>query len=109
MVYLKKWHKHASSAVVEQADDDNDGDLDLFVGGRVSPRAYPNAPKSYILRNESSLSTVKFIDVTEEVAPALDDLGMVTKAKWINLDGDAFKDLMLVGEWMGPKRSNGNW
>ncbi|WP_339717927.1 VCBS repeat-containing protein, partial [Cyclobacterium amurskyense] len=91
----------ASSAVVEQADYDNDGDLDLFVGGRVSPRAYPNAPKSYILRNESSLSTVKFIDVTEEIAPALDDLGMVTQAKWINLDGDAFKDLMLVGEWMG--------
>ena len=91
----------SSSAVVEPFDFDNDGDLDLFVGGRVSPRAYPNAPKSYILRNESNSSTVKFVDVTQDIAPSLMDLGMVTQAKWIDLDGDSFQDLMIVGEWMG--------
>tara|TARA_R110001592_G_scaffold363281_1_gene683122 strand:- start:67657 stop:71004 length:3348 start_codon:yes stop_codon:yes gene_type:complete len=91
----------ASSAVVVQADYDNDGDLDLFVGGRVSPRAYPNAPKSYILRNDSSPSKIKFVDVTEVIAPTLADLGMVTQAQWVNLDGDSFLDLMIVGEWMG--------
>lgn len=90
-----------SGSVVIASDIDNDGDLDLFVGGRVTPRNYPHAPKSYILRNNSSQGEIRFEDVTEELAPDLLDLGMVTKAKWVDVDGDKKDDLILVGEWMG--------
>lgn len=101
-----------SGSVVIATDIDNDGDLDLFVGGRVTPRNYPHAPKSFILRNSSSEGEIKFEDVTEEVAPDLLDLGMVTKAKWVDVDGDNQQDLILVGEWMGItylKNTNGNF
>ncbi|WP_154859526.1 VCBS repeat-containing protein [Cyclobacterium xiamenense] len=90
-----------SGSVVVASDMDNDGDLDLFVGGRVTPRNYPHAPKSYILKNSSTEAEVKFEDVTEEVAPQLLDLGMVTQASWVDVDGDSMEDLILVGEWMG--------
>ncbi|HSI74505.1 MAG TPA: VCBS repeat-containing protein [Lunatimonas sp.] len=101
-----------SGSVVIAADIDNDGDLDLFVGGRVTPRNYPHAPKNYILINNSSEGEIRFEDVTEEVAPDLLDLGMVTKAKWVDIDGDQQQDLILVGEWMGItylKNMNGNF
>ena len=91
----------ASGSIVVTSDYDNDGDMDLFIGGRVSPRAYPNPPKSYILKNESNSSSIKFIDVTRDIAPSLMDLGMVTQARWIDVDGDSFQDLMIIGEWMG--------
>ncbi|MEX2592919.1 MAG: VCBS repeat-containing protein [Anditalea sp.] len=91
----------ASGSTVIATDVDNDGDIDLFVGGRVTPRNYPSSPKSYLLKNESSSSMIKFVDVTEELAPDLLDLGMVTQAKWIDVDGDAYQDLIIIGEWMG--------
>ncbi|WP_345004792.1 VCBS repeat-containing protein [Snuella lapsa] len=101
-----------SGSTVVASDYDNDGDLDLFVGGRITPRNYPTAPKSYILKNESTSTEVKFIDVTATVAPDLLNLGMVTQAEWLDMDGDSHKDLIIIGEWMGItylKNENGRF
>jgi hypothetical protein len=85
-----------STSTVTAADFDQDGDQDLFVGGRVTPDKFPTAPHSYLLRNEGG----KFLNATEAVCPALKDIGMVTAAIWTDIDEDKLPDLMIVGELM---------
>jgi len=89
-----------SGSVVTAADYDRDGDLDLFVGSRVIPGDYPLPPKSYLLRNDSKNGAVTFTDVTEDVAPVLTDLGLVTSALWTDFNQDDQIDLLVAGEWM---------
>jgi hypothetical protein len=86
----------SSNSVVIAADYDGDGDLDLFVGGRLVPRQYSLPAKSYVLENREGI----FVDVTQEVAPALERVGMVTDALWSDFDNDGKMDLVVVGEWM---------
>ena len=87
----------ASGSVVRPADFDGDGDVDLFVGGRVVPWRYGLAPRSVLLENDG---TGTFSDVTDEAAPGLADVGMVTDAVWADVNGTGAPDLMVVGEWM---------
>ncbi len=91
---------NVSGSKVRASDYDLDGDLDLFVGGRQTPGKYPIAPDSYLLRNDSRNDLIKFSDVTDEVAPVLRSMGMVTDAEWVDIDGDELTDLVIVGEWM---------
>ena len=85
-----------SGACVIPNDFDQDGDLDLFIGGRLTPKSYPEPTSSYILENKNG----KLIDVTPQIAPQLLNVGMVTDAVWDDYDGDGDSDLVLVGEWM---------
>ncbi len=85
-----------SGSCVVAADFDNDQDWDLFVGGRIVPGKFPEVPRSYLLENRQG----KFFDVTEERAPGLAHVGMVSAALWTDPDNDGDMDLMLVGEWM---------
>ncbi|MBK5273039.1 MAG: VCBS repeat-containing protein, partial [Bacteroidia bacterium] len=80
---------------VTAGDFDNDGDLDIFIGGRVS-KTYPTPPKSYLLQNNNGI----FSDVTEKVCPELIAPGMVTGAVWTDIDNDKLPDLVIAGEWM---------
>jgi len=80
------------------ADFDKDGDIDLFRGGGNLPGSYPVSPRSYLLKNENG----KFIDITEQAAPELMNVGMVTSAVWSDFDNDGWIDLIVVGEWMAP-------
>ncbi|MEQ9443033.1 MAG: VCBS repeat-containing protein [Cyclobacteriaceae bacterium] len=86
-----------SGAAVSAGDVDQDGDLDLFVGGRLIPGKYPLSPRSYLLENDG---VGHFQDVTEAMAPALLQPGMVTDAVFTQLNEDDYPDLILAGEWM---------
>ncbi|MAT31996.1 MAG: hypothetical protein CMP29_09425 [Roseibacillus sp.] len=85
-----------SSSVIATADFDRDGDLDLFIGGRGVPGAYPTASSSRLLRNSNG----KFTDVSK-LFPALTEKRIVTGAIWSDADGDGWVDLLVSTEW-GP-------
>jgi len=89
-----------SKSCVRVADFDRDGDLDLFVAGRVEPGNYPKPVSSFIYRNDSGNGTIKFTDITSTIAPALNNVGMVCDATWTDFDNDNWPDLVLCGEWM---------
>nr|WKN40114.1 VCBS repeat-containing protein [Tunicatimonas sp. TK19036] len=90
----------SSGSCVRPADIDQDGDLDLFVGGRITPGRYPETPQSYLLRNDGQ---GHFSVATNEVTPLLSEAGMVTDALWLDVNQDQWPDLIVVGEWMPLK------
>jgi hypothetical protein len=91
---------YTSKSCVKAIDYDQDGRIDLFVGGRVLPGSYPTAVSSRILKNENINGQLRFVDVTKEIAPELVNIGMVTDAAWTDFDNDGKIDLIVTGEWM---------
>lgn len=89
-----------SKSCVKASDFDKDGDLDLFVGGRVLPDRYPEPVSSFLFRNDSKNGQVHFTDVTKEIAPSLQKIGLVCDAVWTDFDNDGKQDLIVTGEWM---------
>ncbi len=91
---------HTSKFCVRAADFDRDGDLDLFVSGRVDPWNYPKPVSSFIYRNDSKGGHIQFTDVTAAVAGDLVNIGMICDGIWTDFDNDGWTDLVLAGEWM---------
>jgi len=87
----------SSGKSITKGDFDNDGDLDIFIGGRIVPGKYPLPATSTLLENRKG----KFINVTEKIAPQLEKLGLVTDATFSDYDSDGDLDILIVGEWMG--------
>ena len=87
----------AMGACVANADYDQDGDQDLFVGSRAVPLQYGMPATSYLLENDGQGN---FTDVTNQVSPRLNNIGMVTDAVWADMDADDDLDLVVVGDWM---------
>ncbi|MEJ7589195.1 MAG: VCBS repeat-containing protein [Ferruginibacter sp.] len=101
-----------SKSCVRAADFDKDGDLDLFIGGRVEPWNYPKPVSSFIYRNETINGVVKFTDVTNLVAKSLNRVGLVCDAVWTDFNNDGWQDIILTGEWMPVsflKNNKGNF
>lgn len=88
--------EYESGSCVSAADFDGDGDLDLFVGGSVVPGQYPQASRSFVLRNDNG----RFKEITAEVNTELASIGLVTAAVWADIDNDSWPDLVVTGEWM---------
>lgn len=93
---------YTSKSCVRAADFDKDGDLDLFIGGRVEPWNFPKPVNSYIYRNDSKDGKIVFTDISAGVAPFLSKIGLVTDAVWTDFDNDEWPDLIITGEWMSP-------
>jgi len=89
-----------SKSCVKAVDVDNDGDLDLFLGGRVLPGKYPLPVSSFIYRNDTKNGEIKFTDVSDIIAPGLKNIGLICDALWTDFDNDGFTDLIIAGEWM---------
>lgn len=87
-------------SVAAPHDFDEDGDIDLFVGGRNISYNYGPDPRSYIYVNDGK---GKFSDATGAMNPALEKPGLVTDAVWVDTDNDSKKELVIVGEWMSPR------
>lgn len=86
-----------NKSCVTAGDVDHDGDLDLFVGGRVVGFHYGQSPESYLLINNGR---GQFSDQTDQRAPALRKAGMLTGAFWSDADKDGDLDLTVAGQWM---------
>ncbi|NNE78008.1 MAG: VCBS repeat-containing protein, partial [Pricia sp.] len=93
----------SSGLDVSACDYDHDGDLDLFLGGRIVPQKYPYPADSYLTETIVGKSGVRFMDVTAEKLPELKGLGLVTASTWVDFDNDGWEDLVVVGEWMPVK------
>ena len=81
-------------------DYDNDGDIDVFIGSRSVVGVYGISPDHLLLENQGDGT---FVNVTERLGYDLKDAGMVTDSKWVDIDGDSKKDLIITSEWDTPK------
>ena len=90
----------SSKLAIAAGDFDQDGDIDLFIGGRGMSGSFPLPSKSYLLRNDTRDGVVHFTDVTDQVCPALRLPGMVTTAVWTDVNNDRYPELLLAGDWM---------
>jgi enediyne biosynthesis protein E4 len=88
----------SSTGPLALADIEGDGDLDLFMGGRVVPGRYPEPASSLLLRGVKG----KWVPDPENMK-ALARIGLVTSAVFSDLNDDAAPDLILACEW-GPLR-----
>jgi hypothetical protein len=86
-----------NASCVTILDYNSDGKDDIFIGARNVPGSYGTIPSSILLENKGRGN---FADITKTVAPDLLTIGMVTDAKWANIDGDNQKELVVVGDWM---------
>jgi enediyne biosynthesis protein E4 len=79
---------------IRPADYDNDGDMDVFIGGRMIAGQYGATPSSFLLTAD------KIGNFKNATPPEMSNIGMVTDALWADANGDKTLDLIVVGEWM---------
>ncbi|MEM9328237.1 MAG: VCBS repeat-containing protein, partial [Bacteroidota bacterium] len=82
-----------NTTVVVANDYDEDGDLDLFVGGGVVPGRFPEHSGGYVLENDGRGRYKVALEIS-------DNLGHVKDAIWGDLQGDGTSELIVAGEWM---------
>ena len=89
----------ASVGPLALGDVNGDGRLDMFVGARVVPTAWPAPARSHAFLRRADGGWGRDL-VNERV---LATLGLVSAALWTDLDGDGKPELVVTAEW-GPVR-----
>jgi enediyne biosynthesis protein E4 len=96
----------SSSGALAFGDVDRDGQLDLFVGGRVLAGRYPEPASSRIFRSHQGR-----FQADEARSRPFANIGLVNGAVFTDVNGDSHSDLLIACEW-GPIRvflnDNGN-
>ena len=96
-----------STGAVAHTDLDGDGDEDLFLGERIKIGKFGMTGAGYFLVNDGKGN---FQDATKQLGPELMNVGMMTDARFANLDNDKDLELVVVGEFMDIqiyKKQNG--
>jgi hypothetical protein len=92
--------KYENTSCVRPEDFDNDSVIELFVGIRLKPFLYGVPVNGYILENDGKGN---FTNVTPQIAPELQNVGMIKDMLWADVDGDKDKDMIIAGDWMPVK------
>jgi len=87
-----------NTSVIASYDYDSDGDIDVFVGSRSVPGVYGMNPRHFLLENDGKGN---FTNRLKEKAVDLKQLGMITDAKWVDMNNDTIKDLIITEDWGG--------
>jgi hypothetical protein len=83
-----------SPGPIALADVDDDGDLDLFVGGRFLPGRYPEPVSSALWVNDRGR-----LRSDPVLGRPFESLGLVSGATFADLDNDGKADLALATDW----------
>ncbi|MCW5518678.1 VCBS repeat-containing protein [Aureitalea sp. L0-47] len=86
-------------SVIAPNDVDDDGDIDVFIGARSIIGIYGMNPYHTYLENKGDGT---FENKVKSTFSALNRSGMITDAKWVDLDGDSKNELITVSDWGPP-------
>ncbi len=89
---------YAVTSTLTANDFNNDGFIDLFMGGRMQSWNYGETPRSYLLQNDGK---GHFTDVTNNWNKELATIGLVKNSCWIDINNDRKADLVVALEWEG--------
>lgn len=92
--------KYENTSCVRPIDYDNDGVIELFVGIRLKPFLYGVPVNGYLLENDGKGN---FTNATPQIAPELQNTGMIKDMLWADIDSDKDKDIIIAGDWMPLK------
>jgi hypothetical protein len=87
----------ANAGTIAIGDIDKDGDLDIFLGIRVTPARFPESAGGFMLVNDGKGN---FTDQTKNIAPQLAQAGMVTDATFQDMNKDGYPELIITADWM---------
>ena len=89
----------SAGTFVRPCDFDNDGDTDLFIGGKTWVHKYPVSESNRLLRNDEGT----FVDITEDFFDTSEFSGIPKDASWVDINNDSLTDMVLLSEFQPIK------